>query len=203
MSNSAPLNEELKRYERLEFADFGTPFKKKDAKEKLPEIVLPTAAELEEIQRQAHEEGFQAGYAESSKRMAALLISLEQALQQADQTIAQDLLKLSLEVAQKMVQQTLKTHPEILLNTVREAIKSLPHFSQGAHLIVHPDDATILRASMGEQLSHTGWKIFEDTLITRGGLRIETSHSQIDATMENRWQRIVASIGQDSSWIQE
>jgi flagellar assembly protein FliH len=68
---------------------------------------------------------------------------------------------------------------------------------------VHPDDATILRASMGEQLSHTGWKIFEDALITRGGLRIETSHSQIDATMENRWQRIVASIGQDSSWIQE
>lgn len=204
MSNATPFDEELTPYERLAFTDFGTPVKKvKEAKEILPEIVLPTLAELEEVQRQAHEEGFQAGYAESSKRMAELLISMEQALQQADQSIAQDLLNLSLEVAQKMVQQSLKTNPDILLNTIREAIQSLPHFNQAAHLVVHPDDAVLLRASMGEQLSHTGWKIFEDVQITRGGARIETSHSQIDATLENRWQRIVASIGQDSSWIQE
>lgn len=202
MSNSAPLNEDLTSYEPMEFTDFGSP-KNKNKKAPGPDIVLPTAAQLEEIQRQAHEEGYQAGYAESSKRMTALMISMEQALQQADQTIAQDLLKLALEVAQKMVQQSLKTKPEILLNTIREAIGSLPHFNQGAHLIVHPDDAILLRASMGEQLSHTGWKIYEDALITRGGARIETSHSQIDATMENRWQRIVASVGQDSSWIQE
>jgi flagellar assembly protein FliH len=199
-----PLDEDLTPYERLAFTDFGTPVKKvTEVKESLPEIVLPTLAELEEMQRQAHDEGFQAGYAESAKRMAELLISMEQAMQQADQNIAQDLLNLSLEVAQKMVQQTLKTNPDILLNTIREAIQSLPHFNQAAHLVVHPDDAVLLRASMGEQLSHTGWKIFEDIQITRGGARIETSHSQIDATLENRWQRIVASIGQDSSWIQE
>lgn len=152
---------------------------------------------------QAHEEGFQAGYAESKQRMDELITSMQQALQQADQTIAQDLLTLSLEVARQMVQQTLKTHPEILLNTIREAISSLPHFNQGAHLVLHPDDAAMLRDKMGEQLAHSGWKIFEDTLIERGGARIETAHSQIDATLANRWQRIIAAIGQDSSWIQE
>ena len=202
MSN-ATLKENVASYAPLEFTDFGTPSKNEKNKDNAPEIVLPTAAELAEIQRQAHEEGFQAGYAESAQRMAALLVAMEQSLQQADQTIAQDLLNLSLEVAQKMVQQTLKTNPDILLNTIREAINSLPHFNQGAHLVVHPDDASLLRASIGEQLGHTGWKIFEDPLITRGGVRIETTHSQIDATLENRWKRIVSSIGQDSSWIQE
>lgn len=202
MSN-ATFQEDSNSYERLEFPDFGSPSKNKKRRDGSPEIVLPTAAQLEEIQRQAHEEGFQAGFAESSRRMTALLVSMEQALQQADQTIAQDLLNLSLEVAQKMVQQTIKTNPEVLLNIIREAISSLPHFNQGAHLIVHPDDATLLRASIGEQLGHTGWKIFEDQLMTRGGVRIETSHSQIDATLENRWKRIVSSIGQDSSWTQE
>lgn len=202
MSN-ATLQQDLSSYERLEFPDFGSPSENKKKKDDSPEIVLPTAAQLEEIQRQAHEEGFQAGYAESSKRMAALLVSMEQALQQTDQTIAQDLLNLSLEVAKKMVQQTIKTNPEVLLNIIREAISSLPHFNQGAHLIVHPDDANMLRASIGEQLGHTGWKIFEDPLITRGGVRIETTHSQIDATLENRWKRIISSIGQDSSWTQK
>jgi flagellar assembly protein FliH len=201
MSNTAIPKEQAAAYERWEPTSFGAAAKEKKNIE--PGVVLPTAMQLEEIQRQAHEEGYQAGYAEGSQRMAVLLKSMEQALQQADQVIAQDLLNLALEVARKMVQHTLKTNPEILLNTLREAISSLPHFNQGAHLVLHPDDAAMVRASMGEQLSHTGWKIFEDALIARGGARVETAHSQIDATLENRWQRIVAAIGQDSSWIQE
>ncbi|MGV8933248.1 MAG: flagellar assembly protein FliH [Gallionellaceae bacterium] len=166
-------------------------------------VVLPTAAQLQEIQSQAHDEGYQAAYAEGSQRIAALLQSLEQALQLTDQNIAQDLLNLSLEVARQMVKQVINTNPEVLLNIIREAIASLPHFNQGAYLILHPDDAAMVREKMGEQLAHSGWKILEDALISIGGVRIETAHSQIDATLENRWQRIVASIGQDSSWIQE
>lgn len=211
MSNATIPKEHLTAYERWELPSFGatgTEYSAQSAAlarqhESTVEIELPTAAQLEEIQRQAHDEGYQAGFAEGAQRIAALMNTMEQALQQADQEIAQDLLNVSLEVARQMVQQALKTHPEILLNTVREAISSLPHFNQGAHLVLHPDDATMLRASMGEQLSHTGWKIFEDALIARGGARVETAHSQIDATLANRWQRIVASIGQDSSWIQE
>jgi len=207
MSNPALPKEEITAYERWELPDFSTANMEVGAafarhKNSRRGVVLPTAVQLEEIQRQAREEGYQAGFAEGRQRISALLNAMEQALQQADQDIAQDLLDLSLEVARQMVQQTLKTNPEVLLNTIREAIASLPHFNQGAHLVLHPDDAAMVRASMGEQLSHTGWKIFEDALIERGGARVETAHSQIDATLENRWRRIVASIGQDSSWIQ-
>jgi len=211
MSDSAIPKEQLTAYERWELPSFGTTAMGNTGqsaqlarqKSNTADIVLPTAVQLEEIQRQAHDEGYQAGYAEGTQRIAALLNAMEQALQQADQDIAQDLLNLSLEVARQMVQQALKTNPEILLNTIREAISSLPHFNQGAHLVLHPDDATMVRASMGEQLSHSGWKVFEDALIARGGARVETAHSQIDATLANRWHRIVAAIGQDSSWIQE
>ena len=207
MSNSAP-KEQAVAYEPMEFTNFAKsdslPHSNKNKQnDNLPAIVLPTAAQLEEIQRQAHEEGYQAGYSEGAQRITVLLNALEQALQQSDQDIAQDLLNLSLEVARKMLQQTLKTKPEILLNIIKEAIGSLPHLNQSAHLLLHPDDAAIVRASLGEKLDHNGWKIFEDPKITRGGARIETAHSQIDATVENRWQRIVAAIGQDSTWIQE
>ena len=212
MSDAARTKEQLTAYERWELPNFGTAGQEVGAspvrqKNSARGIVLPTAVELEEIQRQAHDEGYQAGLQagseEGRQRIAVLLSAMEQALQQADQAVAQDLLNLSLEVARQMVQQALNIHPEILLNTIRAAIASLPHFNQGAHLVLHPDDATMVRASMGEQLSHTGWKIFEDANIVRGGARVETAHSQIDATLANRWQRIVAAIGQDSSWLQE
>ncbi len=198
-------NEPLATYERWEFTNFGSTAMSKTGKRQKADsdaIKLPTAAELEEIQRQAYDEGYQAGSAKGKQHIATLLNSMEQSLQRADQEIAQDLLNLAMEVARQMVQQVIKTNPEVLLNTISAAIASLPHFNQGAHLVLHPDDATMLRAAMGEQLSHSGWKIFEDAKITPGGARIETAHSQIDATLENRWQRIVAAIGQDSSWIQ-
>ncbi|HQS57100.1 MAG: hypothetical protein B7Y56_00975 [Gallionellales bacterium 35-53-114] len=204
--SDATTREDITAYERWELPNLNAGGKGNAAARQNGNksgVVLPTAVQLEEIQRQAHDEGYQAGYAEGAQRIAALLNTLEQALQQTDHEIAQDMLNLSLEVARQMVQQTLNIHPEVLLNTIREAIASLPHFNQGAHLVLHPDDATMLRSSMGEQLSHTGWKIFEDANIARGGARVETAHSQIDATLANRWQRIVANIGQDSSWIQE
>ena len=127
---------------------------------------------------------------------------LDKEMQQVDQQIAQDLLDLSLEIAKQMLKQALKVKPDLLLNVVREAIASLPHFNQHAHLIVHPDDAELLRTNMGEHLSHMGWKIFEDVQMECGGCRGETANSQIDASLATRWKRVIASIGKDDTWLE-
>ncbi|MDX8399279.1 MAG: flagellar assembly protein FliH [Gallionellaceae bacterium] len=175
-------------------------------------IKLPTAAELENIQIQAHDEGFQTGYqegynegaqlaAEETRKLTALVSSMEQALKNVNQQVTQSLLDLSLELAQQMLHQVLKVQPEVLLDIIRDAISTLPHFNPGAHIVLHPSDAEIVRARMGEHLAHSGWKIFEDAQITPGGARIETTNSQIDATVETRWKRITSNIGQDSSWL--
>ena len=146
MSNSTNQKEQDVDYEPMAFTNFANPdslprSNKNKQNDNSPAIVLPTAAQLEEIQSQAHDEGYQAGFAEGAQRIAELLNALEQALQHSDQEIAQDLLNLSLEVAQKMVQQTIKTKPGILLGIINEAIASLPHLNHGAHLMLHPDDA--------------------------------------------------------------
>ena len=205
MSDTVTSKEHLTAYQRWELPAFDI---EKEATTP-PPIDLPTAAQLEHIHIQAHEEGYQIGYAEGIKqadaeaqRIAQILESLNKELQQVDQKIAQDLLNLALEVAKQMLQQALKIKPELLLNVVRAAISELPYFNQHAHLVLHADDAELLRTSMGEQLLHTGWKIFEDSQIERGGCRVETAHSQIDATLPKRWQRVVASIGQDNAWLE-
>ena len=173
---------------------------------------LSTVAEPENIRQQAHDEGrkqgHDAGYAagiqqarSEAAQIHALLQDLQDAINQVDEQIAQSLLDLSLEVAHRMVGETLRVKPEVILKVVNDAINSLPHFNQNAHLIMHPDDLELVRKQMGDQLSHAGWKIFSDAQIRRGGCRVETAHSNVDATMEGRWKRIVESIGQDRSWL--
>lgn len=205
MSDTVISKDRLTAYQRWELPTFDVKQAIAATASEEPLPVLPTAAELEQIHQQAHEEGYQAGFAEGAQqaqRLAALMNGLDKELQQVDQQIAQDLLDLSLEIAKQMLKQALKVKPDLLLSVVREAIASLPHFNQHAHLIVHPADAELLRANMGEHLTHMGWKIFEDAQMERGGCRLETANSQIDATLATRWKRVTASIGKDDAWLE-
>ena len=169
---------------------------------------LSTVAEPENIRQQARDEAHQQGYAagiqqarSEAAQIHALLQNLQDALNQVDEQIAQSLLDLSLEVARMMVREVLQVKPEVILKIVNDAINGLPHFNQNAHLILHPDDVDLVRKQMGDQLSHAGWKIFTDAQIRRTGCRVETAHSNVDATTEARWKHIVESIGQDKSWL--
>ena len=203
MSDVLTQKEQLTAYQRWELPVFDMV--------KMVEVAdtVPTVAQLEQIQLQAHEEGYKAGYAKGAEkahneaqRLAGIIDALEKELQQVDQQVAQDLLNLALEIARQVLQQALKVKPELLLSAVREAISELPHFNQHARLILHPADAELVRTSMGEQLAHADWKIFEDAQMERGGCRVETAHSQIDVTLATRWKRVVSSIGEDSAWLE-
>ena len=211
MSNILIQKEQLTAYERWELASFDVPSGEKHHECTMKNTKLSTVAELENIRQQAHDEGHTQGRNEGyaagiqqaqsdAAQIHALLQSLQDALNQVDEQMAQSLLNLSLEIARKMIGEALQVKPEIILKIVNDAIGSLPHFNQNAHLILHPSDAELVRKQMGEQLSHAGWKIFTDTQIRRGGCRTETAHSNVDATTETRWKRIVESIGQDKSW---
>lgn len=203
--------EQLTAFERWELASFDSHSGGMHRGGAKRPTALSTVSELENIRQQAHDEGHaqgrEAGYAagiqqarNEAAQIHALMQNLQTGLNQLDEQVAQSLLNLSLEIARKMVGEILQIKPEIILKIVSDAISGLPHFNQNAHLILHPDDAELVREQMGEQLAHAGWKIFTETKIRRGGCRVETAHSQVDATTEARWQRIVESIGQDKSW---
>ncbi len=201
--------ERLTAYQRWELPTFDMP---KENVGLIPAVTLPTAAEVELIHRQAYEEGYAEGAQKAreeeqaarieAQRLEEIIGALDKELQQVDEQVAQSLLDLSMEIAKQMLQQALKVKPELLLNIVNEAIRELPHFNQHAHLILNPSDAELVRNKMGEHLDHTGWKIFEDAHLERGGCRVETAHSQIDGSLETRWKRVVSSIGQDNSWLE-
>jgi flagellar assembly protein FliH len=133
------------------------------APEPMDEVVafpsLPTAEEIEEIERQAREEGFAAGYkdglaqaqAEMTARAATLdklMAALSQPFVELDQQVEQELVALAIAIAQQMVRRELKTSPGEIVAVVREAVTALPVSRRSVQLYLHPEDAKLVREAL-------------------------------------------------------
>lgn len=162
--------------------------------------------------KQGHEEGYAAGKSEGmaeglaetrseATRLAALIEQIDNAGRHLDQSVADDVLALSLEVARQVIRQALRVKPELLLAVVREALAALPHADHPI-LYLHPDDAALVREHLGEQIQHAGWRITDNMSITPGGCRVETGNSEVDGTLETRWKRSLEAIGLRQDWLE-
>ncbi|MBL8397769.1 MAG: flagellar assembly protein FliH [Candidatus Accumulibacter sp.] len=177
-----------------------------------PVIALPTAEEIDQIHREAHATGYTAGYAagfqegivvaqETAKQMARLMDGLQQALTGVDQAVADQLLALAIDIARQVLRQSLRVRPELLLPVVREAVSALHGHGGQALLFVNPADGELVREHLGEQLAHRNWRILDDPTLTAGGCRVEVAASEVDATLETRWRRVIETIGINEDWL--
>ena len=178
---------------------------------------LPTVDDIERINEAARTEGYQAGFEEGRiageatlaeaisgelARFSALIGNLQVSLAHMDQTISEQVLDLALEVASQVIRSTITVQNETLLPVIREAITALPLHHGNVILHLNPADASMVREQIGEQLAQTGTKIVDDTEITIGGCLIKAGTSEIDATLETRWKRVIEAIGSEPrEWL--
>ncbi|MGE5491975.1 MAG: flagellar assembly protein FliH [Actinomycetota bacterium] len=194
-----------------------------DAGELVANIGLPTAEDIERIHNEAQQAGYQAGYDEGreaghqeglrtgleaalgeAQRIAALADNVEAALTSIDQTVADEVLAVALEVAHQVLRGTVAARPEALLPIIREALGALPLHHGHVSLHVNPEDAGVVKEHLGDQFMHSGWHIVEDRQIQAGGCFVRAGTSEVDATMETRWRRVLEAIGVDpKAWLEK
>lgn len=165
------------------------------------DVPLPTVAELEQIRHAAHTEGYAAGVQSGSQdvqseaaQLRALVASMQEAVNGVDQQVAQQLLQLALACARKVVDHALQVRPELVLESVRAAIAELPAFRGALTLQLHPEDAELVRGSVGELVQGATIVLKTDDTLQRGGCRLETAESAVDSTIDTRWQRVLAAL---------
>ena len=164
-----------------------------------------TARQLEEIQNQARQEGFQQGlqegrdagmkeFQERFRVLEEILRSLDKPFNQLDESVEQQLAELAMLVARQLVRRELKTEPEQVISVVREALSVLPVAARNVRLALHPEDAALIRdaLSLGNDDQHI--QLIEDPVQSRGGCRVLTDTSQIDASVESRLNAIIANV---------
>jgi flagellar assembly protein FliH len=181
---------------------------------------LPTVEELERMHEDARQSGYQAGYdagflegheegrglglgnAEAyEKEIRTLCQGLNGAIRDFDQDMAEAVLACALEVAGQLTRTVIHVQPESLLATIREALAALPLQHEPVTLLVAPAEAEVIREHLETQFSQDGWQIQEDPNIAPGGCRLRAGSSEVDATLNTRWRRILESIGVTQEWL--
>ena len=144
--------------------------------------------------------GFQAAE-QIAGQMAAVAVAYQRGTEELEGRVAEELLELALHIARQVVRSSIQCRPDRVLDVVREAILALPTQHGHPTLIAHPEDASLVRTHLAEQLAHSNWRIIEDPGLERGGCRVENGASEIDATIATRWRRVVESIGSRTDWL--
>jgi flagellar assembly protein FliH len=166
----------------------------------------PTVYELEEIERQAREEGYAAGLAEGRNaakkelderlaRLDALCTAAARPLMQLDDATERELALLATVIAQRVVGRELRLDPSLIELTVREAAAALPAATRELRVWVNPGDLDLLR-ELGAAEPH--WRFGANPALSRGDCVLESERSRLDARVSTRLAAVVdAVLGED------
>jgi flagellar assembly protein FliH len=179
-------------------------------------VALPTIEQISQIEEQARQEGYASGRAEGlaqglaegreqaaleTARLSSLADTFSTEVGKADETISQQVLDLSIDLARALLKSALAIRPELVIPIVKEAVRYLPALHQPALLFLNPDDVVLVKSRIGDELTKMGWQLTDDARLEPGGCRVETANNQIDASLPTRWQRLTAALSKNSDWL--
>ncbi len=175
---------------------------------------LLTAGNLEDLQKEAYREayaqGLKEGIAQGQERLkvqvdrfAAMMDDLARPFEEFDEHVEQELVALALAVARQIVRRELKHDPTQVIGIIREAIKSLPVASRDVRVVLHPEDAAIVRQHLAPTESERAWTMVEDPVMSRGGCQVTSASSRVDARLEARLAAVINELLGDDSPVEE
>ena len=161
---------------------------------------------------QARDEGFrhglEVGYAKGhatalrqNQQFSQILAGLQSAVAALDETVAAELVELALGLARQVVCTHIDANQDAILPVVREALNGVIAIAQHPRLVMHPDDAEIVKREMAVELGAHNCRIATDERIARSGVRIEDASFELDATLPTRWNRTLATLGLKDDWL--
>jgi len=160
----------------------------------------------EEGQQQGFEEGKAEGYSkgladgqaemsEKATHFTAIISTLASPLEQLDNDVEDEIATLAMMVARHLIRRELKLDPTHVISAIRQAVDILPVATKNIVVFLHPEDAALVRESLTlSDDDEQRWKIVEDPMLSRGGCKLETEYSRIDASVEARINSVITQV---------
>lgn len=164
-----------------------------------------------EGRRQGYEDGYAQGFAEGMDKgrvqgeealaphlrlLESLVTALEQPLAMLDASVREEIVALSMTLARMVIRREVHTQPEQIMDLVPQLLDLLPSASRQIRISLHPDDLGYLQglAICQDASFRITWQ--EDDSIQRGGCRIQSEQSAIDATLEARTESVFSQLSE-------
>ena len=166
---------------------------------------LITADSIEILQKKAYEEGYSQGFQkglqdgntviqERLRNIDSIARFMQKPLDELDEAVVEQLSQLAISIARKLIRREIKTDPGQIVAVVRETVSALPAGMQNIRVFMNPEDATVLRETMNLSDGEQPWTIVEDPLLSKGGCKVLTDYSEVDASVEARLSGIIARM---------
>ncbi len=166
---------------------------------------LMTAGRLADVESQARAEGIRQGIEEGRQQGLALrqkevrslqqiLNSLSPQVQILDEALLEQLAALVLAIARQFIRRELRQQPGEIVRVVRDCLAALPAAESRIRLFLHPEDVALVKEAMHPEAMERPWQLIEDPSQMRGGARLETDSSTVDASVETRLNAIAAEL---------
>ncbi len=155
------------------------------AQERAKHIVEEAELERDAIREQARQQG----YAEGLAKWNQILAGTSQRAEELTKVWEETMLKLSVRVAEKIIGEQLKLHPETIVDIIKEVLQGVRF---GKHLIiqVNEEDAPQARSRVDRLKASLGVsneiEIVASTTVPRGGCLIESELGVVDARLETQ-----------------
>ncbi|MEH6358783.1 MAG: FliH/SctL family protein [Pseudomonadales bacterium] len=162
-----------------------------------------TASKAQLIQDQAYKEGLELGrqaglqqaQAEINQTKAQLNHLMGQMihpLQEQQHELEQALVHLSSGMARALIKNMPQIDEKVMLEVARQALAELPDGSENIRLIVHPNDAEVLKDVAIQQ--GESWQVIADASLVSGGCMVKSQHSFVDFTLDTRFQLMLEGM---------
>jgi flagellar assembly protein FliH len=173
----------------------------------------PTASQLEALQEQARLEGYEQGRQEGQSlgrregleegrhelrnklgQLDGLVEALDVPFAELDEQVEREIVALVIGMVRQLVRREVKTDPGQIVGVVREALGVLPVAARNVRVLLHPEDAVLVREAYALGDAGLKWRLVEDPVIQRGGCKVVTDTSRVDATLESRIGALIAPL---------
>ncbi|OYU46718.1 MAG: flagellar assembly protein FliH [Burkholderiales bacterium PBB4] len=178
---------------------------------------------VDAIRQQGYAQGYESGFAQghaqatlegqkqianyirnegqvAATRFASLLDHAQQQIEASQQVIAQGVLELACDIARQVVRRELSCNPNAIQAVVRESLALLLTDGKTALVRMNPLDIEVFAEPLKTEFEHLSLVLVPDNGLLRGSCLTEAAGTVVDGTLEKRWERVVSSLGLESTW---
>ncbi|SHO55857.1 flagellar assembly protein FliH [Vibrio quintilis] len=147
---------------------------------------------------QGQSEGLEAGQGiirEHAEHLMNLANQFSQPLALMNSQVERQLVDMVLGLVKEVVHVEVQINPQIILDTIKACVESLPIAGHDITLKLNPEDAGIIRDAYGDEaLEMRHWTLVTEPSLNRGDVEIEAGESGVTYRMEERLRTVLQNF---------